>query len=156
MSDAPEETSRAVTDAHVRGLQIDIRERAEASSLAEAAHGLGLEPDGIVKSLVVRRGAGDYVFVLLAAGHSMSWPLLRTAAGANRMTLPDAAEAFAATGYERGTISPIGSTTAWPVFLDSSVASRIAIGSGSRRHTIVVDSGEFARAYEATVIALRE
>ena len=36
-----------------------------ASSLAEAAQQRGIEPRDIVKSLVVRRGSGNYVFVLV-------------------------------------------------------------------------------------------
>ncbi|MDN5853779.1 MAG: YbaK/EbsC family protein [Actinomycetia bacterium] len=156
MSDAPDPTARARADARARGLAIDICERPQARSLEEAAERLGLEPEGVVKSLVIRRGADDYLFALLPASRSMSWPLLRAAAGANRMALPDAAEAFAATGCERGTISPVGSTKPWPVFLDSAVASRIAIGSGSHRHSVLVDAGEFAAAYDAMVVALSE
>jgi hypothetical protein len=37
--------------------------------------------------------------------------------GVSKMKLPDAAEAFAATGYERGTITPIGSEPTWPVII---------------------------------------
>ncbi|WP_416359548.1 YbaK/EbsC family protein, partial [Enterobacter hormaechei] len=46
-------------------------------------------------------------------------------------SLPDADTAFDATGYRRGTITPLGSTTAWPVVLDESLAGQaIVIGAG--------------------------
>ena len=48
------------------------------------------------------------------------------------MTLPDAVEARAATGYERYTITPFGSTTAWPVIADAAILdeSVVSIGGG--------------------------
>jgi Cys-tRNA(Pro)/Cys-tRNA(Cys) deacylase len=38
------------------------------------------------------------------------------------------------TGYERGAITPFGSTTRWPVIVDASIANldRVAIGGGRR------------------------
>lgn len=152
----PDSTGRALTDARERGLPIEIHERPPARSVPEAAAILGLEPDGIVKSLVVRRGAGDYLFAMLPANKSLSWPLLRAAAGANRMSLPDAEDALAVTGYERGTISPIGCSAPWPVFLDTSVAARIAIGCGSRQHSALIDRDAFIAAYGVTVTPLSE
>lgn len=154
MTTPPDPIGRARTDARGRGLTIDVRERPRTRTLSESAVNLGLEPDGIVKSLVIRRGADDYLFALLPASRSLSWPLLRAAAGVNRMTLPDADEAFAVTGYERGTISPIGSIAPWPVFVNASVTPRIAIGSGSHHHSVIVDRDEFVAAYGARVVAL--
>jgi prolyl-tRNA editing enzyme YbaK/EbsC (Cys-tRNA(Pro) deacylase) len=49
-----------------------------------------------------------------------------------RLSLPDADEARDATGYERGTITPFGSTDAWPVVADAVIRDldRVAIGGG--------------------------
>jgi prolyl-tRNA editing enzyme YbaK/EbsC (Cys-tRNA(Pro) deacylase) len=46
--------------------------------------------------------------------------------------MPDADEAKAVTGYERGAITPFGSTRAWPVIADASVRAHdsVAIGGG--------------------------
>ena len=46
---------------------------------------------------------------------------------------PDADEAQAVTGYERYTITPFGSTRAWPVIADASIAGQpiVAIGGGA-------------------------
>jgi prolyl-tRNA editing enzyme YbaK/EbsC (Cys-tRNA(Pro) deacylase) len=48
------------------------------------------------------------------------------------MTLPDAGEARDVTGYERYTITPFGSTTAWPVITDAAIVDEpvVAIGGG--------------------------
>ena len=90
-------------------------------SLAEAAQARGVEPADVIKTLVVRRGADDYLFVLVPGDRVISWPKLRTLLGVNRMTMPDAREAKDATGYERGTITPFGSTRTWPVIADERI-----------------------------------
>jgi prolyl-tRNA editing enzyme YbaK/EbsC (Cys-tRNA(Pro) deacylase) len=68
------------------------------------------------------------------------------------MKLPDAAEAFAATGYERGTITPIGSEPSWPVIIDERLAGhRAALGAGGHGYSAFVEIDDLARVYEATV-----
>ncbi|MGH2673821.1 MAG: aminoacyl-tRNA deacylase, partial [Actinomycetota bacterium] len=85
-------------------------------------------------TLVVRRAAGDYVFVLVPGGRQIDWPKLRTHLGVKRLSLPDEAEASEVTGYERGAITPFGSVTSWPVIADATVEGlgRVAIGGGAR------------------------
>ena len=102
------------------------------ASLEEAAVARGVSPAAVVKTLVVRRAAGDYVFVLVPGDRQLSWPKLRALLGVNRMALPPADEALEATGYERGTITPFGSTTPWPVVADQAiVGEQITLGGGA-------------------------
>ena len=70
--------------------------------------------------------------MLVPAGRRFDWPKLRALLGVRRMTLPDAEEARAVTGYERYTITPFGSTRAWPAILDASAATEpvVSIGGG--------------------------
>lgn len=126
---------------------------APVRSLEEAAVARGVEVTDVVKSLVVRRGEGDYLFVLVPGGRSLSWPKLRALLGVNRMSLPPADEAFAATGFRRGTITPIGSSTPWPVVADEVLAGRgaITLGSGTHDVAIGVDAGALLSALDATV-----
>ena len=81
---------------------------------------------------MIRRGADDYVFVLVPGGRQIDWPKLRAHPGVKRLSLPDAGEAKAATGYERGTITPFGATNDWPVIADAAVRhfDTVAIGAG--------------------------
>ena len=60
---------------------------------------------------------------------------LRAHLGVRRLTLPDADEAREVTGYERYTITPFGSTRAWPVILDASAMEfeRVSVGGGALR-----------------------
>ena len=50
------------------GLEYTLTEHGPVSSLAEAAAARGVDPERLIKSLVVRRGEGDYLFVLVPGG----------------------------------------------------------------------------------------
>ncbi|MGB3732285.1 aminoacyl-tRNA deacylase [Microbacterium sp.] len=151
---------RVRSAASARDLAIEIRERPAANSLQEAADLLGLQPSDIVKTLVVKRhstGSGaqktdQYLFVLVPGGRSISWPKLRALVGVNKLRLPEPELALAATGYERGTIVPIGSTTDWPVYADETIVGRrVAMGAGAHGYSLFVDADDLIRAYGATV-----
>jgi Cys-tRNA(Pro)/Cys-tRNA(Cys) deacylase len=103
-----------------------------ASSAEESARFQRIETRQLLRTIVVRRGEDDYLFVLVPAGRRFDWPKLRELLGVRRMSLPDADEARAATGYERYTITPFGSTRAWPVIVDAAIIAEpvAAIGGG--------------------------
>ncbi|QMU96779.1 hypothetical protein FVO59_05750 [Microbacterium esteraromaticum] len=146
----PHQRVRAAAAA--RGLDIEIRERPQARSLPEAAAILGLQPSDIVKTLVVKRSDDTYLFALVPGGRSISWPKLRAIVGVNKLRLPEPELALAATGYERGTIVPIGSTTEWPVYADESIVGRrIAMGAGAHGYSLFTEADDLIRAYGATV-----
>jgi Cys-tRNA(Pro)/Cys-tRNA(Cys) deacylase len=131
---------------------------APVHSLEEAAAARGVDVVDVIKTLVVRRGDGDYVFVLVPGGRQISWPKLRGLLGVSRLSMPPADEAFEATGLRRGTITPVGATTAWPVVADSIVAERgeITLGSGSHDVAIGVDATALIAAVAATVADVTE
>lgn len=112
------------------------------SSVEESATLQGIAPDHLLRSIVVRRGAEDYFFVLVPGGRRIDWPKLRAFLGVNRLSLPDREEAKAATGYERGAITPLGSVKAWPVVADASItgSGAVAIGGGARGVNLHVDA----------------
>lgn len=144
--------ARVTADAAVRGLHVEIFARPPAGSLVEAAELMGIEPSDIVKSLVVKRSDGTFLFALVPGGRSISWPKLRTAVGVNKLQMPAPDVALEATGYERGTITPLGSTTAWPVFVDESIRGRrVAMGAGEHGYSMFVDADALVKAYDATV-----
>ncbi len=139
-------------DAAARGIPIEVVERPNASSLEEAAAILGVHPSAIVKSLVVKRHDGTFLFALVPGDRQVSWAKLRAVVGVNKLQLPDAGLALEATGYERGTITPFGSTTAWPVFADERIAGqRIAMGAGEHGYSAWVDADDLIAGFGATL-----
>jgi len=145
-------TERFLADAQARGLDVQLVERQAARSLEEAAGILGITPADIVKSLVVKHRDGSFLFALIPGDRQISWPKLRALLGVNKLSLPHADVALEATGYERGTITPLGSTTAWPVYADASIAGRrISMGAGAHGYSAFVDADALTAALDAVV-----
>jgi Cys-tRNA(Pro) deacylase len=118
----------------------------------QAAAILGIDPSGIVKTLVVKRSDDTFLFALIPGDRAISWPKLRAVVGVNKLQLPDQARALEATGYERGTIVPVGSTNDWPVFADADIVGRrVAMGAGAHGYSMFVDADALIAAYGATV-----
>ena len=124
-----------------------------ASSAEESARFQGIETHQLVRTLVVRRGEDDYLFVLVPAGRRFDWPKLRELLGVRRMTLPDADEAQKVTGYERYTITPFGSSRAWPVVADAAILDEpvVSIGGGGFGINIHLAPAVLVAALGATV-----
>ena len=139
-------------DAAARGIPVEIIERPAARSLEEAADLLGITPADIVKSLVVKRHDGTFLFAEVPGDRQISWAKLRAVVGVNKLQLPEASVALEATGYERGTITPLGSTTAWPVYVDSRVVGRrVSMGAGEHGYSLFVEADDLIRGLDATV-----
>src|SRR5215467_11135000 len=123
------------------GLEYRVIRHGPVGGLAEAAVARGVSVPDVVKTLVVRRGGDDYLFVLVPGDRVISWPKLRALLGVSRLSLPDAAQALAATGYERGTITPFGATRAWPVVADERLRGRtVTLGGGAHGVAVAVDA----------------
>jgi Cys-tRNA(Pro) deacylase len=148
--DPPTPATRALADSELAYRVV----RTEVPSSAEESASLqGIELDRLLRSIVVRRGSDDYVFVLVPGGRKISWPRLRRHLGVSRLSLPDAEEARAATGYERGAITPLGSTHAWSVVADATIPElgTVAIGAGERGVNLHVEARALLDHLEASV-----
>ena len=134
------------------GLPYRLISHGPVHSLAKAAQARGVTPADVVKTLVVRRGDDDFLFVLVPGDRTISWPKLRAQLGVSRLSMPDAAMAREMTGYERGTITPFGSLRPWPVIADERIAGReITLGAGQHGLAVALDADETVRALDATV-----
>ena len=161
---SPEDTGGASVDtpairaARDAGLDVEVRRIDRPRSLEEAAARYGIPPHRLLKTLVVRRAAGDYVLVLLPGPAQLSWPQLRAHLGVSRVSLPDAEEARAATGYERGTITPFGAEGGWPVLADASMrgAGTVIIGAGAHGVSLQLDADDLLDAVDAEVVPLTD
>jgi len=150
MTDPSEETP-AIRAATAAGVPFTITRTDRPSSVEESAALQGIEVRQLVRTIVVRRAADDYVFVLVPGGRQIDWQRLRTHLGQRRLSLPDEAEAKRATGYERGTITPFGSATSWPVVADATLmdAELVAIGGGARGVNLHLAPADLVRAVGA-------
>ncbi len=150
--DAPPDTP-AIRAIATTGLTHRVVVTDRAASAEEAAEFQGIAFGSLLRTIVVRRGDDDYLFVLVPAGRRLDWPKLRTHVGVRRLALPDADEARAATGYERYVITPFGATRAWPVILDVSVMDRpiVSVGGGAFGVNVHLEPGGLVTALGADV-----
>lgn len=154
---APTPAERARSAIESAGIAFSVTTHGHVSSLEEAAEARGLTPDRVLKSLVVRRADDDYLFVLVPGGRSISWPKLRAHLGVGRLSMPDAAVAFSMTGYQRGTITPFGSTHEWPVIADASMPrGPVSIGGGVSGTAFTVDADDLVTSLGAQVADVTE
>ena len=124
----------AIAQVRAAGIEHEVVRTRPAGSPEESAELQGIALGALIRTLVVRRGENDYLFVLVPGGRRFEWPKLRAHLGVKRMTMPDAEEARSVTGYERGAITPFGSSRTWPVLVDAAALDhdRVAIGGGAR------------------------
>jgi len=148
---------RVLAAACALGLDAQLLRHEHVRSLAEAATARGVEPADVVKSMVVRRGEDDYLLFLVPGDRVISWPKARGLIGANRMSMPDADEAQAVTGFARGTITPFGLRTPLPVIADERLRGRrVTLVAGEHNAAIAVDADAALHALDATVADVTE
>ena len=130
----PAPSTPATAALEAAGIPFRVVRTEIARSADESAALQGIPLGSLLRSILVRRAADDYVFVLVPGGRRFDWPKLRALLGTNRLALPDAEEAKVITGYERGAITPFGALRPWPVIADASIAEHeiVAIGGGAR------------------------
>lgn len=149
-------SARATSAAEELGLAFTLTRHGPVRSLAEAAEARGIAPRQIVKTMVVRVAEGDHRFVLVPGDREIAWPKLRALLGVNRVSMPSADGAREVTGYERGTITPLGSLAALPVIADERVTGEISIGGGAHGVALTVDAAALLAALAATVADVTE
>jgi Cys-tRNA(Pro)/Cys-tRNA(Cys) deacylase len=154
-----EEDTPAIAAARAAGLSFEVKRTERPRSAEESATLQEIELGQLLRTIVVRRGADDYVFVLVPGGRRIDWPKLRAHLGTRRLALPDAEEAKDATGYERGTITPFGASHAWPVIADTSLGQagdRVAIGGGAHGVNMHMAAADLLQAVDAQVADVTE
>ena len=109
----------ALEDPRLVGVPHRIVRTTLPESPEESASLQGIPLGALLRTIVVRRGEDDYLLVLVPAGRRFDWSMIRAHLGVRRISLPDADEALAVTGYVRYTITPFGATHPWPVIVDA-------------------------------------
>jgi Cys-tRNA(Pro)/Cys-tRNA(Cys) deacylase len=119
-------------------------------SFEEAAHQRGQSPGQIIRSIVFRLAAGQFVMVLMAGPGQISWKRVRTALGVTRISLASEAEVLAVTGFVRGAVTPLGLPKPMRILADESVFihDEISIGSGVRGVAVILKSTDMQSALD--------
>lgn len=117
-------------------------------SLEQAAEERGQQPEQVVRSLLFRLSADQFVMVLIAGSQQVDWRALRKHLDESRLTTASREEVLRVTGYELGAVAPFALPQPVPVLVDESVLApdELSIGSGVRGVTIILQREELLRA----------
>ena len=107
-----EPSNPAIDAVAASGVPFAVKRTERAHSAEESATFQGIELGDLLRTIVVRRGEDDYLFVLVPAGRRFDWPKLRALLGVTRLSLPDADEAQRGdrlrTGHDHARSGPAG------------------------------------------------
>lgn len=128
----------------LNGIDHRLVEYEPGRGIEEAAERRGIAIDRILKTMVVRIADGRYVLVMVPGDRLIDWRALRSLLGERRLSLADEEEAYAATGYKRGTITPFGAAGDWPLLIEASVegSGEVSVGTGTEGVAVHLDADD--------------
>lgn len=138
MSGLAEHDTPALASLRAAGIHHEVVRTGPVTGVEEAAAARGIPVAALVKSIVVRIGDDRYTFVLVPGDRVIDWAKLRAHLAVRRASLPNADEALSVTGYERGAITPFGSTRAWPAVVDATLLEHPVVSLGGGAHGVSV------------------
>ncbi|MGE0821475.1 MAG: Cys-tRNA(Pro) deacylase [Candidatus Binatia bacterium] len=131
--------------------EYDHDPRAESYGL-EAATALGVPPEQVFKTLIVKLETRELVAALVPVKQSLDLKALATALGVKKAEMADVAEAERATGYVTGGISPLGQRKRLRTMVDESVHAlpRVYVSAGRRGVEVALQPEDLLRLCQAT------
>ena len=125
-----------------------------ASSTEEIARLRGADRSLGVKALLMKAG-GSWTLVALRAHLSLDNQALRRGLGVSRLRFASQEELLALTGLAPGEVPPFGPPALpFPLVADHSVIKqpRMAFTAGTRTDSVLMDSGDWARITQPTLL----
>jgi prolyl-tRNA editing enzyme YbaK/EbsC (Cys-tRNA(Pro) deacylase) len=129
------------------------------SSLEQAARERGQRPEQIIRSILFRLSEDEYMLMLVAGPHQISWPALRKYLGQSRLTMASPEEVERVTGYQIGAVAPFGLPQPLRILADENIfrEDEVSIGSGVRHTTVILTQGSLRAALgQVEVVSLAE
>jgi Cys-tRNA(Pro)/Cys-tRNA(Cys) deacylase len=145
----------AIQELKQRGIFFRVFEhKGEITSLEQAANERQQTPEQVVRTILFRLSAQEYLFALMPGPRQISWKTLRTYLQQNRLTMATDEELFEITGYRPGTVTPFGlprtNNIIQPIRIlaDRSLLMlpEVSLGSGVRGIAIMITPAELQRA----------
>ena len=128
-------------------------------SLEQAALERGHRPGQVIRSILFRLKADQYVLALMAGPAQISWKALRQHFGQSRISMASEEEVMEVTGYSIGAVGPFGLPRRLKIVIDPGVLAEeeVSIGSGVRGTAVILRSADLVEALpEAEVVPLTE
>jgi Cys-tRNA(Pro)/Cys-tRNA(Cys) deacylase len=121
-----------------------------------AAKKLGLPPEQVFKTLVVRGDKTGVFFVMIPANAALDLKATAQASGNKRVELVALKEVLPLTGYIRGGVSPLGAKKPYHVILDETciLYDEISFSAGARGVQIITDPESLPTVLSVTIASI--
>lgn len=118
-----------------------------------AAAKVGLPPEQVFKTLVVRGERTGTAFAVIPGNYELDFKLLARAMGDKKVDIVPLKEVQPLTGYIRGGVTALGAKKDFPVFVDETIIlfDVISVSAGHRGTQMLLKPDDYIRATAATV-----
>lgn len=122
----------------------------------EATRVLGVPPERIFKTLLVKLDTKELTVALVPANKQLDLKALAAAVGVKKADMADVAEAERVTGYVAGGISPLGQRKSLRTIIDTSILTldRVFVSAGRRGLELVLRPADLIRLCNAHTAAI--
>lgn len=122
-------------------------------SVESAARKLGMAPETVFKTIIVRGDKTGPLFALIPGGAVLDEKRLAAASGNKRIDVVPLKEVHELTGYIRGAVTVLAAKRAYPVFIDETMElwDQVGVSGGRRGLEIVLRPGELVRVTGASL-----
>jgi len=131
----------------LRTYEVDMDEHQSAVDVALA---IGVAPESIYKTLVLRGQQDPYIVAVIPGNANLDLKKIAKASGNKNCEMLPMKELLSVTGYIRGGCSPIGMKKQFPTYIEelSTLEETIVISAGKRGLQIVINAKDLAKAID--------
>jgi Cys-tRNA(Pro)/Cys-tRNA(Cys) deacylase len=138
------------------GIPFDVREYEvdpEDLSAETVAVKVGLPPEQVFKTLIVRGDRNGFCFAVVPGNMELDPKALAKLTGDRRIEMAPLKDVQMLTGYIRGGVTAMGAKKDYPVFADETIeiCDLISISAGQRGIQLLLAPADYIRAVKATI-----
>ncbi|MEE4217628.1 MAG: Cys-tRNA(Pro) deacylase [Xanthomonadales bacterium] len=124
----------------------------------EAAEKLGIEPERVFKTLVVKLDSGQMAVGIVAVSSMLSLKRIAKACGAKKAVMASPPDVERTTGYVLGGVSPLGQKRRLKTVIDASAShfDTVFVSAGKRGMDIELKPGDLASLVNAGFAEIRQ
>jgi len=136
----------------LRGYEVDP----DDLSAETVATKVGLPPEQLFKTLVVRGDRNGIYLAVIPANEELDFKALAQRTGDRKIDMIPLKEVQAATGYIRGGVTALACKKDYPVYIDelAQICDVISVSAGIRGLQILLAPEDYIRAVKASVVAI--